>query len=67
MPALSVSFKKHALGMFVVFCLVASAVATIILLRPPVFEARARINIPEKKISETNKQQSEKNTLSSKA
>lgn len=62
MPALSVSFKKHALGMFVVFCLVASAVATIILLRPPVFEARARINIPEKKISETNKQQSEKNT-----
>lgn len=62
MPALSVSFKKHALGMFVVFCLVASAVAAIILLRPPVFEARARINIPEKKISETSKQQSEENT-----
>ncbi|MCI5122312.1 MAG: hypothetical protein D3908_14215, partial [Candidatus Electrothrix sp. AUS4] len=62
MPALSVSRKKHALGMFVVFCLVASAVAAIILLRPPVFEAKARINIPEKKISENSKQQSEENT-----
>ena len=48
MPVFFTSLKKYAVGMAVVFFLVASTVAAIALLRSPVFQAGTRINIPEK-------------------
>ena len=53
MPVFFTSLKKYAVGMTVVFFLVASIVAAIALLRSPVFQAGARINIPEIKKGES--------------
>ncbi|MCI5137596.1 MAG: hypothetical protein D3922_04090, partial [Candidatus Electrothrix sp. AR1] len=47
MPVFFTSLKKYAVGMAFVFFLVALTVAAITLLRSPVFQAGARINIPE--------------------
>ena len=53
MPAFFTSLKKYVVGMVLVFFLVAVTVAAIALLRSPVFQANARINIPEIKKGES--------------
>ncbi|MGB5687173.1 MAG: GNVR domain-containing protein [Candidatus Electrothrix sp.] len=59
MPIFFTSLKKYALGMTLVFFLVAFTVAAIALLRSPVFQAEARINIPEIKNRGSIKQQAD--------
>ncbi|MCI5125445.1 MAG: hypothetical protein D3925_13465 [Candidatus Electrothrix sp. AR5] len=53
MPVFFTSLKKYAVGMTVVFFLVAVTVAVIVQLRSPMFQAGARINIPEIKKGES--------------
>ncbi|MCW5201882.1 hypothetical protein VU12_02980 [Desulfobulbus sp. US4] len=47
MPIFFTSLKKYTVGMTIVFFLVALTVAGIALLHSPMFQAEARINIPE--------------------
>ena len=59
MPVFFASLKKYAVGMTLVFFLVAATVAAIALLRSPVFQSEARINIPEIKNGGSIKQQAD--------
>lgn len=64
MPVFVASLKKHAVGMAVVFFLIAATVAAVALLRSSLFEAHARIHIPEIKIGESQEKQAEEGTSS---
>ncbi|MCI5165092.1 MAG: hypothetical protein D3903_03115 [Candidatus Electrothrix sp. GM3_4] len=57
-PAFFVSLKKYAVGMTAVFFLIALIVAATSLRRSPVFQADARINIPEMTRGESIEKQS---------
>ncbi|MCI5143522.1 MAG: hypothetical protein D3909_17735, partial [Candidatus Electrothrix sp. ATG1] len=49
MTSFFTSLKKHAVGMTLIFFLVACTITALALFRTPVFEAEARINVPVRK------------------